>query len=209
MGKVWVGADPGGRGRFGVAVVDASGETCCSTVSSVDEAVNWIVARGTPLGIGIDSPMWWSAVQGGGRRADQRIRDAFGIPSGTVQSVNSLRGAVLVGGQLLASLIRGHFPDVKVTESHPKALLQALSLHDEVIGVLFGINCAWDDEHQRDAAVAAVCAREGFQGNWKVDLADRRSKLEQDPKNYWLAPVFYWWPEPIDPNAAFPACRDR
>ena len=110
-----------------MAVVDESGNTRCVTVSSVDEAVNWIGARGTPLGIGIDSPMWWSAGRGGGRLADKRLRDAYGIPSGTVQSVHSLRGAVLAGGALFASLMRGKFPDIKVTESHPKALLKALS----------------------------------------------------------------------------------
>ena len=32
----------------------------------------------------------------------------------------------------------------------------------------FGMRNVWDDEeHQRDAAVAAVCAREGFQENWR------------------------------------------
>ena len=200
MGDIWAGADPGGIGRFGVAVIDDSGKSCCITVSSVDEALNWIGARGSPQGIGIDSPMWWSAGQGGWRRADKRIRDAYGISSGTVQSANSLRGAALAGGALLASLLRGKLPDVMVTESHPKALLKARSLGDADDGAVampFGVDNTWDDDHQRDAVIAAVCAREGFQGNWPVDLAVRRCALEQDPKNYWLAPVCYWWPELI------------
>lgn len=200
MGDVWAGADPGGVGRFGVAAVDDSGNSWCITVSSVDEALNWIGVRGTPLGIGIDSPMWWSAGRGGGRRADKRLRDAYGISSGTVQSVHSLRGAALAGGALLASLLRGKFPNVKVTESHPKALLKAYSLDDADDGAVamhFGFDKAWDDDHQRDAVIAAVCAREGLRGNWPVDLADQRCTLEQDPKNYWLAPVCYWWPELI------------
>ena len=29
------------------------------------EAATWIRAQGTPLGIGIDAPMWWSAGPGG------------------------------------------------------------------------------------------------------------------------------------------------
>ncbi len=201
MGDLWAGADPGGIGRFGVAVVDDSGSFYSSTVSSVDEALNWIRARGTPLGIGIDSPMWWSAGQGGGRRADKRLRNAYGISSGTVQSVNSLRGAALAGGVLLASLLRGKFADVEVTESHPKALLKALSLGDAdeaAVAQHFGVDNAWGDDHQRDAVIAALCAREGFHRNWPVDLADQRHTLEQNPKNYWLAPVCYWWPEMID-----------
>lgn len=201
MGDVWAGADPGGIGAFGVAVIDDSGKTRCGTVSSVDEAVNWIGALGTPSGIGIDSPMWWSAGPGGGRRADKRLREAYGIPSGTVQSVNSLRGAALAGGVLLASLMRSKLPEIMVTESHPKALLQALSLDDAdgaAIATHFHVERAWHDDHQRDAAISAVCAREGFQGNWPLDLASQRGKLEQDPKSYWLAPVFYWWPELIE-----------
>ena len=199
--EVWAGADPGGDGAFGVAVIRESGSTSCSTVSSVGEAVNWITAKGTPLGVGIDSPMWWSAGRGGGRLADKRLRTAYGIPSGTVQSVNSLRGAALAGGLLLASLLRGKFPDVKVTESHPKALLIARSLNPADAGAVaahFGIEKTWCDDHQRDAAIAAVCARNGFRGKWRVDLADQRCSLEQDPKGYWLAPVHYWWPDAIE-----------
>lgn len=196
MVDVWVGADPGGINGFGVAVVEESGSTRCKTVSSVDEAVKWIEGSGTPLGIGIDAPMWWSAVRGGGRRADARLRDAYGIPSGTVQSVNSLRGAALIGGALLASRMREAFPRIRITESHPKALLLALSMDGAAFASFFGIQDAWgNDEHQRDAAIAAVCAREGFCGRWPVDLADDRDGREQDPKSYWLAPVSYFWHE--------------
>ena len=99
----WVGADPGGEDSFGVALLDAgSGELEFATVSSVDEAVERIVSRGEPLGLGIDAPMWWSSDGGGRRKADERIRKRYGIHPGTVQSPNSLRGAALVGGAMLA-----------------------------------------------------------------------------------------------------------
>ena len=151
--------------RFGVALVDGLGNTRCKTVSSVDEAVKWIDAAGTPLGVGIDAPMWWSAAAGGGLRANARLRRAYAIPSGTVQSVNSLRGAALVGGALLASRVREAFPEVPITESHPKALLLALRLDGAAFADLFGIRNAWGtEEHQRDATIAAVCPREGCGG---------------------------------------------
>ena len=124
--RLWVGADPGGKGAFGLAFVDASGAVRCETVSSVDEAVNTVTAMGKPLGLGIDAPMWWSAAEGGRRRADARLRKRYGISSGTVQSGNSLRGAALIGGALLASRLREAFPSLRITESHPKALLLAL-----------------------------------------------------------------------------------
>lgn len=50
-------------------------------------------------------------------------------------------------------------------------------------------------EHERDALIAAICAREGFSGNWR-DLAEiERSSLEQDPRNHWIGPVSYFWPK--------------
>ncbi|MYA60909.1 MAG: hypothetical protein F4X40_10255 [Chloroflexi bacterium] len=194
---MWAGCDPGGKDRFGVATVDGSGNTRCATVSSVDQAASWINASGTTIGLGIDAPMWWSACAGGGRKADARLRRAYGIASGTVQSVNSLQGAVLVGGLLLASQMRVTVPGVPITEAHPKALLLALGLDGASFARRFGIRQAWSDDHQRDAAIAAVCAREGFSRNWTVDLATDRHELEQDPHSYWLAPVFYFWPESI------------
>ena len=141
--------------------------------------------------------MWWSACAGGGRKADARLRSAYGIASGTVQSINSLQGAVLVGGLLLASRLRVTVPGMPITESHPKALLLALGLDGASFAKRFGIRQAWSDDHQRDAAIAAVCVREGFSRNWTVDLATDRDELEQDPQSYWLAPVFYFWPESI------------
>ena len=74
MRRFWVGAGPGGKGRFGLAFVDISGAVRCETVSSVDEAARAVTATGKPLGLGIDAPMWWSASEGGGRTADARLR---------------------------------------------------------------------------------------------------------------------------------------
>ena len=132
--------------------------------------------------------------------ADHRLRKAYPrIHSGTVQSVNSLRGAALAGGALLASWMREQDPGLRITEAHPKALLLALDMDGATFAERFGIRNVWgDEEHQRDAAIAAVRAREGFQGNWPLDLADHRDRLEQNPKSYWLAPASYWWPQQIE-----------
>ena len=195
--RFWVGADPGGRDAFGLAFVDVSGLVLCATASSVEQAVKAIAAVGKPLGLGIDAPMWWSASEGGGRRADARLRKRYGIPSGTVRSGNSLRGAALIGGALLASRIREEFPALRITESHPKALLLALGLDETQFATRFGIEARWRNEHERDAAIAAVCAREGFEGRWPTDLAKQRARSEQNPRAYWLAPMAYFWPESV------------
>ena len=197
MGGFWVGADPGGIGNFGLAFVDSSGQLRCSTVSSVDEAANQIVAAGEPSGVGIDAPMWWSASRGGGRNVDEMLRERYGISSGTVQSANSLRGAALIGGALLASRVRQHFPSIPITESHPKALLLALHFDEASFAARFKIPTAWSNEHERDASIAAICAREGFEGRWTINLAEQRHSLEQDPQGYWLKPMHYFWPEAV------------
>ena len=192
MRSCWIGCDPGGKDAFGLAFVDVSGHVCCATVSSVDEAAKKITAVGEPLALGIDAPMWWSACQGGGRVADARLRKRYGIQSGSIQSGNSLKGSMLIGGALLASWIREKFPATRITESHPKALLLAMDLDEARFAARFGIETDWHNEHERDAVVAAICAREGFEGRWPIDLAEQRSPHEQDPQAYWLAPMSYF-----------------
>ncbi len=194
MNGYWVGADPGGIRSFGLAFLDVGGGLICGTVSSVDEAAERILARGEPLGLGIDTPMWWATRRGGGRAADEWLRKEYGMLPGTVQSVNSLRGAALVGGAMLAFRVRQTFPSTAITESHPKAVLFALKLSGSDFAQRFGTSTAWNNEHERDAAIAAVCAREGFEGRWTTDLALHRHDSEQDPQDYWLAPMRYFWP---------------
>lgn len=140
MNGLRVGADPGGKGSFGLAFPDASGELKCSTVSSAEEAAERIVSAGEPLSMGIDAPMWWSASESGWRKADCRLRERYPAASGSVLSVNSLRGAALAGGMMLATRVRESFPAVSITESHPKVLLSALDLDEASFARRFGIS---------------------------------------------------------------------
>ena len=211
MSGYWVGADPGGKGKrgkgnFGLAFLDAEQGLHCATVSSVDDAVKHVVGKGEPLGLGIDAPMWWSTNEGCRRMADEKVRDAIlrgkcKSHSGTVQSPNSLQGAALIGGAMLAFGVRQKFPRVRITESHPKALLYALELDYKGFAKRFRIPAnRWNNEHERDATIAAVCAREGFKKRWPTDLARERHDSELDPRSYWLQPMHYFWPEDALPE---------
>jgi hypothetical protein len=64
--KIWIGADPGGTGNFGLAILksDGSAHTCC--VNCADEAIDVVKERVKiqPAGVGVDSPLWWSSVKG-------------------------------------------------------------------------------------------------------------------------------------------------
>jgi predicted nuclease with RNAse H fold len=191
----WVGVDPGGTGAFGLAMLWTSGEVTTFCKSWADEAVDLVTSR--PLGVGVDAPLWWSSGRSSERKADQWIRSNYKIHPGTVQTANSLRGAALVQGVMFVSRLREKFPGVLVTEAHPKALAIALGGWNgpaiAKLGVIFPPR-----EHERDATMAAIAAREGYEGRWTIDLSLVRDPSEQDPKSHWLGPVSYFWPRTED-----------
>ena len=148
-----------------------------------------------PSGVGIDSPMGFSSGPSGDRSCDKWIRTSYRgrVNSSTVQPANSLRGAALVQAAMFAERIREKFSGIKITESHPKAILDGpgiQTLGNDAVNLV-----REDTEHERDAIIAALCAREGFSGRWKNDLARARYSCEQNPDSYWLAPMNYFWPE--------------
>jgi hypothetical protein len=202
----WFGADPGGADAFGVALLRESGLFDAEIVSCADDAVGWLRDRQVALtAAGIDAPLWWSSAAGGDRRADQTLRKTRARP---IQQANSLRGAALVQGVMLAIRLREYSLAPQITEAHPKALLRALSLaggdDDEQwrkIAEKFGLVGEMpeeDNDHKRDALLAAIAAREGSTGVWTRDLARDCSSSEQDPARVPWGPVSYWWPDVSD-----------
>ena len=199
-GAVWIGADPGGENNFGLAILkaDATVHVCC--VDYVDMAIEVVRehSQGSPAGIGVDSPLWWTSGRAGLRSADQWLREKYNLPNRNVQATNSMWGSVLIQGVMFVARMREYFPKVRITETHPKALLKALGpdwwkkLFDELPT---DVTLEMLPEHKRDAVISAVAAREGFEGRWTKDLSIDRYPSEQDPSNYWLASVHYFWPE--------------
>jgi predicted nuclease with RNAse H fold len=194
-----MGVDPGDEGNFGLAILK-SDDTCYTcTVDYVDAAVDAIRGHvhSLPAGIGVDAPLWWSSGRSGLRKADQWIRDKYGLHPRHVQAVNSLWGSVLAQGMMFVARMREVFPDVKVTETHPKAVLAALGedpwrAHFNAIPTSLTLDGKPD--HERDAVISAIAAREGFEGRWTKDLVDDRYPSEQNPSAHWLAPIHYFWP---------------
>lgn len=177
---MWVaGFDPGGVDKFGWAVgevlaggrviVRATGITG-GAADAVYKALQ-IIPSSSLAAAGIDSPLCWSLH--GDRVVDVIVRNhlkALGCStaSGTVQHVNSLQGACLVQGILTAKLLRDAVNSIRITESHPKALLWLLGvatvnkapstvklfdLKDYVIS-----NGLDFSEHERDAVLGALAA---------------------------------------------------
>ena len=197
--KIWIGADPGGQGKFGLAIIYSDGSVETHQVDCADEAIDLIkVQKSEPTGAGVDSPLWWSSGRSSDRLADKWLRKTYHLTGGQVQTANSLKGAVLVQGVIFSFRIREIFPDIGITESHPKALLKGLKIDSwETFSRRFGINMTLraEQEHERDAIISAVAAREGFERRWSRDLSITRDPSEQDPSKYWLAPVHYFWPD--------------
>lgn len=173
MGVI-LGFDPGGVGNFGWCVsydadtlplaVIATGLADGGSVA-VEAALNAIPQGHNVVAAGIDAPLVWS--KQGARKADVLLRSAIRNagaphPSGTVQDVNSLRGACLVQGLLTGMLLRERFPSIVISEAHPKALRWLLTEATDIDA---------QTEHQRDAILGAFSAWAAIhQPNGWVDL---------------------------------------
>jgi predicted nuclease with RNAse H fold len=197
--KIWIGVDPGGVRNFGLTILKVDGSCLTCSLDYVDQAIDVIRehVQSTPSGIGVDAPLWWSSGSAGLRKADKWIRDEYHLPNRNVQAVNSLWGSVLAQGMMFVMRIREAFPLVNVTETHPKAVLVALGpeywrKYFEVLPTRVTVDTKPD--HERDAIISAVAAREGFEGRWKKDLIHDRYPSEQNPSEHWLGPVHYFWP---------------
>jgi predicted nuclease with RNAse H fold len=167
--KFRLGVDPGGEGNFGLAILKADGTCHTCTVDHVDAAVDTISKHvgSVPGGIGVDAPLWWTSGGGGLRKADRWIRDKYGLHHRHVQAVNSLWGSVLAQGIMLVARMREVFPDVNVTETHPKAVLKALGREPWTAyfaALPTDLTLDSKPDHERDAVISAVAAREGFEG---------------------------------------------
>jgi predicted nuclease with RNAse H fold len=165
-------------------------------VSCADEAIDYLrqTIDELPAGVGVDAPLWWSSGKSGDRAADRWLREKYRSSRVVVQPANCLRGAALVQGATFVRRLRETFGDVPVTEVHPGVLVNHAFKGAAAFERKLQIRLA-GNEHERDAIVAAVAARESFTGRWTHDLSTNRLSCEEDPKRYWLAPVSYYWPE--------------
>jgi hypothetical protein len=161
-----LGFDPGGSESFGWCIAqskDGAGlyvlaHGLASSAAGVMRAVETgLPASVEPSAAGINAPLFWRAV--GDRVVDLEVRRAIqlhgsGTPEGTAQPAHSLRGARLVQGTLIAALLRGRWPRLALTESHPNALREILPGVD---GRLSGFpdNAS---KHERDAGLSALSA---------------------------------------------------
>lgn len=212
MKKVLLGFDPGGIATFGWAAAEyeahlplrvfAHGATGDGQ-TAVDHALDAVPIAAEVIAAGIDAPLCWGP--SGGRRADQWVRNAIACagcptPGGTVQHVNSLRGACLVQGLLALRRLRQRISAIVVSESHPKALLWLLGVANSTLPV---VEVAADhlpqlrfedpaiNSHTRDAALGVLSA-------WAAITTpeDWTDLVAQEPEVFFpCGPVGYYMPD--------------
>jgi hypothetical protein len=209
-----LGFDPGGRGAFGWCIVEDSEELPLPVVAAgvgedardaFDQVLEQLPPETNVRAAGIDSPLFWTASD---RRADQILRRdiaACGAPSpgGTVQAVNSLRGACLVQGVLLGGLLRERWPALSISEAHPKAYLWLAGIANEnqkpqsvdlaTLAPLFADPPDTESsEHARDSAIAALSAWAMVHrpSGWRNLFVE-----EEAPFMPIGQPLGYWMPE--------------
>jgi len=203
---VWLGFDPGGRGAFGVALLQENrAGPALATVDCATEAVKWVrdkIGHSSPSAVGIDTLMFWSGGLGGWREADKWLRQRYAKAAGGVIAPNSLWGSMVMQGMALAMLIRRCWPEVRITETHPKMLYYACAncasrweTDREVmlqwLSAKLDCRCDAATDHEFDALMSAWAAREGFCGAWR----DLRKLSTNDSILEPAGPVHYWWPE--------------
>lgn len=207
-----LGFDPGGLNAFGWArlrigrsgiPIELSTGLCSNASTAFKEAAN--AAMPVPAAVGVDAPLYWIAE--GDRKADVIVRKMVHIAGGspsTVGHVNSLRGACLVQGILIARTVAETWPSTAVTEAHPKALLCVHSAAAHFLAISLPDA---PTEHERDAALAAYAAWAAaakFTG-WRNLASDE--DVPFFPSGH---AVSYWFPcEQMQHSQSLPATRHR
>ena len=212
---VFLGFDPGGKGRcrrkdchgdcgkgnFGWSVCTScnqdAGCLClkvvksgvsCSAKGVLDEVTRYLskcLPEGNVRAAGIDAPLFYNYM-GEDRTVDKIIRNRLGNTHSTVMPVNSLKGACLIQGVLLACQIHQVFK-CSITEAHPGASIRIDTCMPGKIKRLPS------NEHQRDSAFAAYAARAMYmkEEGWRNLFEEEASPIR--PLDI---PVSYWMPIP-------------
>ena len=131
-----VGYDAGGDGRHGVARLRVKSgrvvSAIAATLRTTEHAIRWITEGDSPNGMGIDTLTVWSTGSCGWRPADRYLREKYPAVKNSILSPNGLLAAMVANGMALVGTLRVIWPDLVVSETHPKVLYFVLtgSLYD-------------------------------------------------------------------------------
>lgn len=204
-------------------------ETCGTVAASISWLMANGCASSKIVAAGIDTLTAWSKGRGGWRPADLMLRQMYREVQHSVVTPNGISGAMVMNGALmlewLATARKGD--GTLVAETHPKVCFFAMCrkrhpwshvgktqgrppiatkreakrwLCAELnvsIASADGIE-AHDDAF--DAAVGALVALRGLNGDWTVDLHDETICAANRELVHPFGRTNFWWPEPPKPE---------
>ena len=209
--NLFLGFDPGGEGNFGWSICrEVAGvlqprpttglaDNAWDAITQVKDAIASLIPQydSSVLAAGIDAPLMWNKIGDnyGRRGVDDILINALannGLEMNSVLAPNSLYGAVVVQGPVLARQLSETW-DLVVSESHPKVLEQLLPLTKQPEWKMAQELTIGLDSHKKDAALSAISAWAAIRKptRWQ-NLYDRDSSLFT-PSGI---PVTYWMPIP-------------
>ena len=167
---LFLGYDPGGQGKHGVAAVNIledgafDGTPTMSLMRTASEVCEWMANQPSPEAIGIDTLLAWSSR--GRRQCDEWLRCRYPAYKNTVVHQNSLYSAMTINGAIVANIAAGL--GVALVESHPKLLRKAILRNDAAEELLS--YCRTAKDHEADALIASWSAAMFHFGHWCRDL---------------------------------------
>jgi len=130
MSVIFLGYDPGGHKRHGVAYIDDNNTSVCATVESAEASVLWFMERCPGFEhvvMGVGTLTLWSTCAESWRPADRQLRESYPQLAQLVQSPNNLRGAMIINGALVMRILSENVTSLRITETHPRLLYNVLS----------------------------------------------------------------------------------
>ena len=202
---LFLGYDPGGKGKHGVAAARIAGdgdlesgpETC--VLRDAEEVCRWVTDRhNEAAGLGIDTLLAWS--RKGKRECDDALRRRYPEHRKTVIAQNSLYSSMTVNGVLVAQ--HGRCLRLSLFESHPK-LVRHLCQDDPRAEKLLDWQASLPD-HEADALVAAWCASRWVFECWQTDLYTIKDELF-----FPAGTAAYPWPDQAVADRSYDVCTVR
>lgn len=204
-----LGYDPGGNASHGLALATyRKGELThfeTSTLDTVEDVISQVEQVNELLAIAVDTLSCWSTGVSGWRPADRWLRKNYKEVVHSIASPNSLYGSMGLNGMAVLIALKRRFPNLIVTETHPKVLYFALSgdkynynmaneKMDEFLSSKMDCEISTESDHEWDAAISIYAARQGLTGSWARDL----HAIPLESSGRMITPcgsTHYWWPD--------------
>ena len=210
--ELFLGYDPGGDGKHGVAAVRVAenGELDVRSTKCLRDAAevrDWLRSQPSPRALGIDTLLAWTPTGGrtrkpkrkSGRACDIALAAHCSACSNSVMAQNSLRSAMTLNGAIIAMEARDL--GLPLVESHPKLLLKGARHVDpemEDLCAIYEDMCRRASDHEADAVVAAWCASRSIYRKWLRNLYEIDESSESSGDLLFPAgEAVYPWPEHV------------